>query len=384
MFAEAILAAAFQVGPFYEQKSDYAAFRPFWAEEGEVTDVLWPVWTHHRDWWRFCFFLHCQSYPGDGYQFEVLPLWWNGRTGREREQDAEGRSYAGLFPLFGTHPHFLMMYDWKFCLWPVWMQYRMPRPSEGKWMETTAVLWPFLHWRDDGSWGFWPLYVRNQQRESLHQSVLWPIFTWATYDKDRDTAGEGSSWMLWPLWADVSRERESQWMFLPPLFSWVETYSKSWDAGGNSAPEMRLRCPWPIFEWESNARRSRLSIWPLYERVDWRSYSDGESSGSVTRFGWKLVELYDDETRVFPFWTSRRDGSFFRLWPFYESERGEDGVTRGRFLSLFPIRWVPAVDRNWAKFWTFYEREESKSEVVHSLLWGIIWWKTSAEDDAAR
>ena len=367
MFAEALLAAAFQIGPFYEQKEDFASLRPFWAEEGETCDVLWPVWTKHRDWWRFCLFMHHQSYPDGGYQFDIMPLWWN------------GRDYWGLFPIYGTHPHFFFVYDLKFCLWPVWMQYKMPRPSEKKWMETNAVLWPFFHWRDDGSWGFWPLYIRNQQRESLHQSVLWPIFTWASYEKDRDTAGAGSSWMLWPLWADVSRERESQWMFLPPLFSWAETYSKSRAAQLNSAPEMRLRCPWPIFEWESNVRRNRISVWPLYERVDWRTYADGDSAGSVTRFGWKLVELYDDETRVFPFWTSRKDDSYFRLWPFYESVTTPDGTRRGRFLSLFPIRWVSAVDRNWAKFWTLYEREEASHEVSHSLLWGIIRWKTSTE-----
>ena len=376
MFAEALLAVAFQVGPFYEQKSDYAAFRPFWSEEGTVTDVLWPVWTQHSDWWRFCFFLHYQSYSGDGYQFEVLPLWWNGKQ--------ETGDYWGLFPIWGTHPHFLIMYDWKFCLWPVWMQYKMPRPSEEKWMETTAVLWPFFHWRDDGSWGIWPLYVCNHQRESFHQSVLWPIFTWATYDKDRDTAGEGSSWMLWPLWADVERERERQWMFLPPLFSYAEVSKKAPGGRRMLSPLTRLRCPWPFVEIEHSDRRDRISIFPIWESVSWKGYSNGERSGSVQRFGWKLVELYDDETRVFPFWTSRKDGSFFRLWPFYESERGEDGTTHGRFLSLFPIRWVPAVDRNWAKFWTFYERDESQSEVSHSLFWGIIRWKTSSEDDTAQ
>ena len=381
MFSEALLAAAFQIGPFYQQKSDYAAFRPFWAEEGEVTDVLWPLWTKHRDWWRFCFFMHHQSYPDGGFQFEIMPLWWNGEQGT---RDGERESYWALFPIWGAHPHFLVMYDLKFCLWPVWMQYKMPRPSEKKWMTTNAVLWPLAHWRDDGSWGIWPLYVRNRQRESLHQSVLWPIFTWASYEKDRDTSGEGSSWMLWPLWADVDRERERQWMFLPPFFSYAEVSQKVPGGGRTLAPMSRLRCPWPIVEIERSESRDRTSIFPLWESVSWKGYSDGKRNRSVQRFGWKLVEIYDDETRVFPFWTSRKDGSFFRLWPFYESERGADGVTRGRFLALFPIRWVPAVNRNWAKFWTFYEREETSSEISHSLLWGIIRWKTSVDTETKQ
>ena len=51
-------------------------------------------------------------------------------------------------------------------------------------------------------------------------------------------------------------------------------------------------------------------------------------------------------------------------------------VARGRFLALMPIRWVPPVDRNWAKFWTFYENESTPLYTDHSLLWGLIRWRT--------
>ena len=104
MLANLLLAAAFQVGPFYEQKpaEEYFAVRPFYAQEGETTDVLWPLFTAHRDWWRFCFIVNWQDDPEtDGYQFSVVPFWFNGK-------DAEG-SYAGLFPLYGHHPHIGMV-----------------------------------------------------------------------------------------------------------------------------------------------------------------------------------------------------------------------------------------------------------------------------------
>ena len=377
MLSSLLLAAAFQVGPFYEQRpaDDFLAVRPFYAREGATQDVLWPLFTSHGDWWRFCFFMHYQEQDDGGWQFDLMPLWFNGHLparGERAEQD-----YWGLFPIYGHHPSLLLMNDIDFALWPLWMRYRMPRPSEKRWMTTNAVLFPFFSWRDDGSWGFWPLYGVNHQRESDHRYVLWPLVTWASYRADRDTGGEGWSWMFWPLYGQVRRERERQDLFIPPFFSWAETYSKSWAAHGNSAPEMRLRFPWPIFEWESNARRSRLSVWPLYEHVTWRTYAEGEGAGNVTRFGWKLVELYDDETRVFPFWASRKDGSYFRLWPFWESET-KAGVTKSRLLALFPIRWVPAVDRSWSKFWTFYERETDESdEIRHSLFWGIIRWRTA-------
>ena len=182
--------------------------------------------------------------------------------------------------------------------------------------------------------------------------------------------------MFWPLVGHVEREREDQWLVIPPLFSLAVVSYPEFSTPEEEIRGMLLRCPWPIFEWENSANRERISVLPLYERIRWRSMKDGEFSGSVTRFGWRLVEIYDDETRVFPIWTSRGDGSYFRLWPFWESSV-RDGVEYGRFLSLFPIRHVPAVDRNWSKFWTFYEREENPVEVNHSLFWGIIRWRTS-------
>ena len=377
MLSSLLLAVAFQVGPFYEQRpaDDYLAARPFYAHEGEVDDILWPVFTSHRDWWRFCLFVHYQSQDDGGYQFDLVPMWFNGHL-PARGTDRAEQSYWGLFPIYGHHPSIALIHDVDFVLWPVWMRYRMPRPSEKKWMTSNVVLFPFFSWRDDGSWGFWPLYGVNHQRASDHRYVLWPIVTWASHRKDRDTAGDGYSWMFWPLYGQVRRDRESQDLFLPPFFSWAETRSKSWAARGNSAPEMRLRCPWPIFEWESTASRDRFSIWPLYERVNWRTCKEGDDAGDVMRFGWKLVELYDDETRVFPFWTSRKDDSYFRLWPFWESQT-EGDVKKSRFLALFPIRWVPSIERSLSKFWTFYERESGPEGTAHSLFWGIIRWNTS-------
>lgn len=379
MLSEILVAAAFQLGPFYEQKGEDAALRPFWSREGQTTDVVWPLFTSHENWWRLALFVHHQT-NDDGFQFDLLPLYWQGVD--------RGEAYWGLFPLYGNHPHIALIHDFSFALWPLWMQYRMPRPGEQRWLTTNAVLWPFIHWRDDGSWGFWPFYVSNHQRESFHQAALWPLVTWATYEPDRDTSGAGSSWMVWPLAGGVTREREDQWMILPPLFSLTETRSPTWCERGNSAPEIRVRCPWPFFEYEDGARRERLSVFPFYEHVELKSYSGASRDqpaavrSSVTRFGWKLVELYDDETRVFPFWVSRKDGTYFRLWPFWESKVGDDGARRGRFLTLLPIRNVPAIDRNWAKFWTLYERAEATDgSVEHSLFWGLISWRTEPDED---
>lgn len=368
LLANILLAASFQIGPFYQQKGSDFAVRPFYAQEGGTADVLWPVFTSHDDWWRFLFFTHYQT-NDKGYQFEVMPLFW---WGRGETVEGARESYGGLFPIVGHHPHFAYIYDIDFLIWPLWMRYKMPRPDAQVWMETNSVLFPFIHWRSDGSWGFWPLYICNQQRESYHRAVAWPILTWANYSPDRDTAGSGSSWMLWPLFGGISREREDQWLFLPPFFSYAKTYRRG---KLNTGCDLRIRAPWPFVEYEKNVRRERLSAFPFYERVNLMTYSKGVSS-SVTRFGYRLVEIYDDEVRVFPFWVSRGDGKYFRLWPFWDSEVGDDGVRRGRFLSLFPIRHVPSVDRNWSKFWTLYENAEFSDHTEHALLWGIIRWTT--------
>jgi len=359
VFAISLLVAALQIGPFYQERTDFQAVRPFWSEEKTTTDVLWPVFTAHEDWWRFCFFTHYQENRDGGYQFEIMPLWFNGRTSAA---DEEG--YWGFFPFYGSHPHLLLMHDLRFCLWPIWMQYRMPRPKENRWMETTSVCFPFVHWRDDGSWGFWPFYGVSYNRADDHRYALWPLFNWKDCRSDRDTGGAGTAWMFWPLVGRVECERESQWLFLPPFFSYAET-PDGW----------RGRYPLPFIEIERKGDRDRTSVFPFYEHIDNRRFYDGEETTSITRFGWRLVELLPDETRVFPFYVGRDD--YLRVWPFWESTRDSNGTWHGRTLALFPIRWVDSVDRNWAKFWTFYEHEVDAVETRHSLLWGLIRWRTS-------
>lgn len=358
MFGNLLLAVAFQIGPFYEQRPDFAALRPLWSHEGPTTDVCWPVYAQHRDWWRFCLLTHYQwSLSDDSRQFEILPIWFNGTT-------RAGESYWGLFPLWGRHPHFLTMDDLRFCLWPLYTEYKTPRPTaEGRaWMTSHAVLFPFFSWRSDGSWGAWPIYGINHQRESDHHYALWPLATWADYREDRDTGGAGSSWMIWPLYARIRRERESQDLFLPPFFSYAET-PDGW----------RLRAPWPLVEIERRKTKRRTSIFPLWEREEFFSYKEGAPQLATTRLGWRLVELYPNETRVFPFW--KKNETHLRVWPFYEARTQADQTWRG-VLALFPITWSDAVDRNWSKFWTFYESVENPIFTEHSLLWGIIRWKT--------
>lgn len=377
-----LLAVSLQLGPFYAQRQNDFAVRPLFAREAGVTDVLWPLFTARDDWWRLAFLAYSQR-GGDGIgdQFAVLPCWFSGH-------DREGEAFAGFFPVAGYHPHLLGLYDLHYALWPLWHSYRMPRvhpDGRREWLATRSVLFPIASWRSDGTWSVWPLYGVNYQRESDHRYALWPLVTWASYRDDRDTAGEGYSWSVLPFYSRVRRRYEEQDSFLPPFFSVAATWGKRLPAAGelvHSGPEsLRVRFPWPFFEYESTPVRVRFALWPFYESDVHYEYLASRTKGKcretesshVTRFGWKLVELYDDETRVFPFWVSSRD--YLRVWPLFETVRRGD-ASETRALALLPIRHAPAVERNWAPFWTFYRFFTAPIYRDHELFWGLIKWRT--------
>ncbi len=367
MLSSLLLASTLQIGPFFEKGPDSLALRPIMSYDETAVDVLWPVFTKHRDWWRFCYIINYQSHSnGEGHQFSFLPFYFSGSYPDKGE-------YMGFFPLYGRHPNIALFYDLEYVLWPVWMRYKTPRGNSS--VETSNVLFPFISWSSDGSWGVWPFYGIKYHRESEHRYAFWPFSTSALYQSDRDTSGAGYSWMVWPFYGEVVREREKQVMMFPPFFSFAETSSSLFRGGKPSRhTSIRVRSPWPFFEYEDSLSRKRISIFPFYESVKNYSYKEGATEKSVKRFGWRLVELYDDETRVFPFWVKSKE--YFRLWPFCEVETS-GGVKKSRYLSLIPIRHIPAVDRNLSKFWTIYETRSSSDYVDHSALWGLIRWRTS-------
>ena len=140
MLSELLLASAIQIGPFWQHdEKGSAALRPLWSTTAETTDVLWPVFTAHRDWWRCCFVAHYMTNDA-GWQFSLLPLWWNGSDRRRGEEGAEPEPYWGLFPLWGTHPHFLALYDFDFALWPLYHAYSTPRPGEDRMMRSHSFV----------------------------------------------------------------------------------------------------------------------------------------------------------------------------------------------------------------------------------------------------
>lgn len=397
-----------RIGPFFEWRespdgSVFWAARPFWSREisaGRKTDeqdFLWPLATRHASqggmWWRALNMWGSADAATPEYFFAFFPLWHQGAT-------REGKFHCGLFPVYGEHPHFLFMDNIRYALFPAFLSYDV------KGEPRQYVLWPvFSAVPSRGSAGVWPLAGRSRLRESTHWYMLWPVFTWAYYDADRDTPGAGKSWMVWPLCGAVDRERETQYMFLPPFFGYVRTpYAKRW------------RMPWPLFERHRSGYKDSWHFWPFAYLSGLRSYDAGmdyaafdakKEAGelpepeTVTRhYIWWLVtdertktaKRRSESFRIFPFWASERtyatepDGtermvsSYRRLWPFWSSET-ENGVNRQRALEPVPIRHVPAIDRNWAPFWTLWDcRDTEDGGTLHTWLWGIIKYTTGGRD----
>ena len=399
--------ASFNFGPFFEYRrarapevglppsaarlKTYWAFRPFYSQVRNEThgvverDFLWPIATSHSIadgmWWRALIAYGSSRSDEPSWTFNLFPIWF---SGCDRHDDG----YWALFPLYGTHPHFLFMDDLTFALWPIYHDYSV------KGVRSHAVLWPLVSWKDSprGSIGIWPFWGTAHLRESQHSYVLWPLVTWASYGEDRDTSGRGVSGMFWPLYGCVNREREKQHLILPPFFSYTLTDSTE-----------RLRCPWPLVDLERGSRRDRISVFPFYESIAGYSFSDRRKEESTRRFGWKLVEISElvtentreDTFSVFPFftlerrWTKKRgtadfpeepSDSYLRIWPFYSSSTS-GGRTARRALELMPIRHSEGFDRNWAPFWTFWSSDTRPSgRTRHSLFWKIITWHTDPSD----
>ena len=392
----ASLVSNWHVGPFFEYRrtepgaASFWAVRPFYSQvedsvsDSRVYDVLWPLATYrdHNDaaWWRALIALGDARENDPTWSFNIFPFWF---SGADRKDDG----YWGFFPFYGHHPHFLLMDDWTFALWPVWHTYTV------KGVRSHAVLFPFITWRDEPreGVGVWPLYGWSHQRESLHHYALWPFITWASYDEDRDTSGAGSSWWVLPFYGQVRRARETQTIVFPLGAS----YTRTDNARTGAADTTRWRLFWPFFEKLDSPTRERLSVFPFWEQITGYSYgSDRTAEEHTWRVGWQLVENTTLETKktlekrfnFFPFvtwerrWFGTKEGepkdSYLRIWPFWSSET-VDGRTRSRTLELMPIRHVEGVERNWAPYWSLWEREDRPDgRTRYSVLFNFIAWQT--------
>lgn len=388
----------FRLGPFFEWRAREdetfrLAIRPFFAWEADATkktkdkdlDIVWPL--THSSWRQKAFrsrvlLFFWQEEHGDGveeddFMFAMPPLWVNGR-------DA-GKHYFGLFPLYGRLPRFILLKDFQWALFPLWLSYRTDGPRA---IRRDYIVWPFFslkHDPDQTRWSLWPLYGTKKEPGFQSRFVLWPF--WNDYRFTRENH-RGTGHMLWPIYSRINTNTEQGFGLLPPFFSVTTTTSGAF----------RLQAPWPLFErytdpkestwklwrfWGITNRGSRHFWWFLYPIV---RHSEQSTESQLVRRSYFWPFYSNEKTIVHKVdGTSEEESSYFRIWPFYSSVHdGHTGFRRRRALELMPFRDFPTIERNWSPFWTFYTATQQPGEktVLHELFWGLIWWHTTAEEEA--
>ena len=387
--APARVASRFRLGPFYERRvmedgSTFTAVRPFYSRSTDavaresVTDSLWPLATFHRSddqsWWRvlvaFGDDLGIQN-PDAGWTVGVFPLWLQGRS-------RLGEDYWALFPLYGHIPHFWLMEDLSFVLFPLYLRYEVAA------REREYYLWPVVsrleEREDERRTSVWPFYGYKDTPREETRYVLWPFWVDTVYKDVDKYSNPGSAWMLFPIAGQVAREHEQQWLAVPPFISHALTPKAD-----------RWRVPWPFVQWQTAGDERSHTFWPFYsDRLseDTRYFSGGWFLFSREKS--RLPNGRVERMRIFPFYVNEstyavgKDGAeyerenYLRVWPLFSRVR-TPGASRFRTLDLSPVRHVGGLDRNWAPFWTLYERSSLESEVEHDALWGIINFRLSAE-----
>lgn len=388
----------FRLGPFLEWGSrdgavSRVAVRPFFAWERSVLnhrdrdmEVVWPLthfaWRsegyHNRIVLAFWNRVDVTGQRSRDYSLAIPPIWAHGRD--------EGKNYWGLFPIWGRLPRFFLTEDFRWGLFPLWLSYRT---GGSRSVRRDYILWPLFSLKHDPSesrWALWPLYGTKQEPDFDSRFILWPFWNDQTFHAKNH---RGTAWMLWPIMERINADTEQGYGLIPPLFRWSWTTDGAW----------LLRCPWPLFERYRDPRESTWKSWRF-----WGMTHRGSRDGWWCLYPIMLSQrqrtenVYNRVFRVWPFYVdeeshgydihgrSRLRTSHFRIWPFFAVDYDEQAGMRYRSLVLFPIRDVPAVERNWAPFWTFYSATQrpDSNEVLHELFWGLIWWRTHPEPYAER
>ena len=381
----------FRIGPFFEiatqqEQLSRLAIRPFFAWEKSQSnptdrdmEVIWPL--SHFEWngtafhWRFVLTFWQEADTTNrrsaDYSLSIPPIWAHGR-----DQD---EPYWGLFPLYGKLPKFFLTEDFQWALFPLWLRYRTSG-TRAIWRD--YYVWPFFSLKYDPDatrWALWPLYGTKRETDFDARFVLWPIWNDQSFHAPRHT---GSAWMLWPLCERINADTEQGWGFIPPLFR-----RHSYNVNALHI----TRAPWPLLEhitsptentwqgwrfWGISHRGTRDAWWLLDPILAHRK----QTTPRMRTDRFTFWPLYTDEEQytLDAQGTATLKSHYFRIWPFYSSTyNSKSGLVR-KALVLFPIRDVPAVERNWSPFWTLYSATQVPGEpaVQHELFWGLIRWET--------
>ena len=374
------------LGPLFEVGADqrqlrFWAVRPFCSAAAESEDkgageFLWPVsfaWDFRENHSIRILTSFLTDFdrndPGSRWHWWLFPFWFQGR-------DAQGRSYAALFPFGGTIHDFLGQDEVDFVLFPIYGHSRF------KDEDSYQVLWPvFCRENSDRNDRFrvWPLYGWNIRRGEFDKRFcLWPIFNWVRYDHP---GASGYGYLVFPLWGHIKRENQEAWMILPPFFKYGA-------GGGQSMGYM----PWPFIQW-SSGQVDKFYLWPLW---GYKNEQFIHSGFYLWPLGWwKNIDRANESVHRYTFaplwfsesaWRAARPppaappdtpavtncvSRYWHLWPLCSYERLGDQA-RFRSLFLWPLRRTAPVEREYAPVWTIYQHTRAGGNADDEVLWGLL------------
>ncbi len=287
--------------------------------------------------------------------------------------NADGTTWGGLFPFYGTLRGRLDMDEIRFVLFPLFA-----RGRKGAYTET-HVLWPiFSHGSGGGrrQLRIWPLYGFDHNEGRWRQSFwLWPFVHKSERLLD-SSRPERSLWVL-PFygWREIGSWQTRFWLF--PLASY------QWDRADPAPYAMDVL--WPF--WSSSRDGRGTSFYAL--RPLWWHRETPVSRRDVALLGLVGRErVFADDLRESAWqlgWASsigqRQQGyaeeRWADVWPLFRARwsRDPEGAERARLSAPFALPMRGLDPDGWRSHWNglfeVYRREMVESERRSSWLFGL-------------
>lgn len=372
------------MGPLIESATSpdgdaFFAIRPLYsrtqnAELDKVQqEVLWPLasskhWLGEHRWWvgPVWAWNHDVSDPESQSRLWVVPVWSSGRS-------RNGKTYAGLFPLYGKTRDMAGKDEVNWVLFPLYFNTKVNDVESKTW------LWPiFSHTEGEGQERFrvFPFYGKVTWRDRVKQHfVLWPFWTSVDYLYPDHP---GTARMLWPFYGQLKTDAKTVHMVFPPFFR-VE----------NEEMGRKIYLPWPIYQRQTGADIDKLYLFPLIGR---KTFANTQSDFLLWPVFWhQTIQRGDEEIErwlAMPVWqgeTRTTDGEVTtrkaKLWPL-ASYRREGDVSRFRLVDLWPSIETPAIERNYAPLWSVVRADRNGEGHDREVGWGV--WRDLKRSDDKR
>jgi len=374
------------LGPIYEDVRFpnghvRQAVRPFWSYEksGErvAEDFFWPLAMSRRekDYYKSHFlllFYHNENLKNDksAWMFWALPFWYEGRS-------RDGQDYKALLPFWGDVRD-AMGYDLlRFRFFPFYLYTKKNN------LESNGYLWPFIsetHGDGLNKYRVFPFYGKLV-KEGSHQNsfIMWPFW----HEGQSLNPKKPGDWFLaWPFYGHYKYQDEEKYTVMWPFISW-----------STSDKETKKNAPWPFYtkRLTKDGKEESLSVWPFYARTT----APNKIYKSVM---WPIAtysRLGDDKTYTenswcLPFyWSSKKvdKGQEFedyqRYWPLLSVDKA-GGAKSVKFLSLWPQRHMPSIERNWEAGWELYRYFDNADITSHDVLWGMGKYRVNHKKDKSE